>query len=130
EVPSHSQKHDFARKAGRLAQLWCDQDAARTVHIDVLGIAQQQALQGSGGSRESGDLLALLFPDVAGIDQEASIGVSREGQATLDLRTKRVMMPGRNRDPPLGIQCECAASLEHLFIPTFLHKILLCPTLR
>src|SRR5690606_29598402 len=130
EVPTHTQQHDFARQPRRLAQLGGHQNAARTVHVDVLGVTQQQALQRPGRGGKSGDLFALLFPDIAGIDQEATIGMPGEGQPALDLRTKRVTVPGRNRDPPLGIQCECAASLEHLFIPTFLHKILLCPTLR
>jgi hypothetical protein len=39
-------------------------------------------------------------------------------------------MPGRNGDPTLGIQRESATALKHHFYPTFLHKILLFPTLR
>src|SRR5690606_1395865 len=130
EVPPHSQKHDFARHSRRLAQFGRHQDAAGAVHFDVLGVAQQKTLQRPGRSRKSRDLFAFLFPDVAGVDQQAAIGMPGKGQTPLDLRLERVTMPGRNRDPPLGIQRECAASLKHLFIPTFLHKILLFPTLR
>lgn len=127
EMAAHSQKHDIAGQAGCIAQLRRDQDAARAVHIHILGIAEQQALQGTGRHGELGYLLAFFFPCVAGVHKQTAIGMAREGQATFDLGNERVTVPGRDRDPPFGIQRESTATLEQNSSPLFYTKTYFSP---
>src|SRR5690606_39584566 len=130
EMATHAQQHDFLAEPCGTTQFGCHQNAPRTVDIDVLGISQHESLQDARTCREAGDLFAFDFPHGAGVDQQASIRVAGERQLTTGLVRERVTMPGRYGKPTLSIQRESAAALEQDEIPTFVHIILLSPTLR
>ncbi|MCY1378870.1 hypothetical protein D9M69_665380 [compost metagenome] len=115
---AQTEQHHIARHTGSVAQFRRDQDPAGAVQFHVLSVAQQQPLQRAGRHGKGGDLLALLFPLGPRVDQQAAVRVASQGQPAFGLRHERVTMPGRNRDPSLGIQRERAASLKHHFYPT------------
>jgi hypothetical protein len=80
-----------------------NQDAAGRIHLDVGGITQQDALPAASRHRPRGDLVALGFPDVARIHQQAAVRVFGKREASFALNHQGVTMLGRDGHPAFRI---------------------------
>lgn len=113
EMRPHAEQHHFARQASGGSQFRGNQNPPGGVQLDILRVAEKQALQCASLHRERSDLVALFFPHGSGIQQETSIRVTGERQATFSLRRQSIAMARRYGDPSLRIQRQRAAPLKH-----------------
>src|SRR3546814_18519596 len=98
-MTTHSQQHDLASQARCRTQLGRDQYPAGSVHVDILRITQQKTLQWTSRHWDSSNLIALFFPQRAGINKQTAIRVAGKGKTPLNLQNERGPTPGRNGPP-------------------------------
>ena len=116
KVATHADQPDLLVEFGGIAQLGGNEDAAGAVEFAVTRVAHQDALERGGTrieARGSEDALAYRCPGRFRIEQQATVRVSSQDEASFALLGEGVTMPGRNCQPSLGVERKLRCPLKH-----------------
>ena len=96
-----------------LTQLGRHQHAAGGIHVHVHGVTEEIAAVPERLHGQTGNLVAERLPLGATEYHQTPVGVARDGELVLAFN-QGVTVPGRHRQPPLGIEIERRNTLKHL----------------
>ena len=101
---AHADKGHFLFETCESTQVGRNQHAASLVNREIDGAAEHDALQKACAVRKRGNGFTLLFPAIAGVNQQAPVGVARDGHFKRARQRQSLAVTTRHRHATLGIE--------------------------